>query len=86
MARPSARLEAAHLATMEFMAELDIEFALPNPPAPDFQSLLMRRLEAILTLVAPPADEPPTRTRSKANGTPHTGHEVPLFFWGTPGA
>lgn len=78
MTRPSARLEAAHLATMEFIAELDHEFALPKPPSADFQSLLMRRLEAILTLVAPEVEEPPVRKRSRANGTPMTGWEVPL--------
>lgn len=78
MTRPNPELEAAYASAVDSLGALDALFALYPGTPPELQAGVMAIAEQALIFAREYEPEPPTRKRSKANGVPMTGFEVPL--------
>lgn len=79
MTRLNPELEAAYASAVETLAALDALFALYPETPPTLQAGVMSLAEQALIFTREYLPEPPARKRSKANGVPLTGFEVPLY-------
>jgi hypothetical protein len=78
VSHPNVELDFAYTAVLDQMAHLDGVFARHPGADKGLQGEVMLSLELILISTKSVEPEPPVRRRSRANGVPMTGLEVPL--------
>jgi len=78
VSHPNPELEAVHAYLVDLLGQYDTLFALYPETSPELRAGVMHGIELGLILARDITPEPPVRKRSKANGVPMTGFEVPL--------